>query len=363
MHEDRTPMAPCSQQAGASVTAADNIWQAPQALYDALSPWQGRKAFIVPIADESGRLLGNNGDALLMKVFWHILDRFSVRIADDIRTADVLIVPPSGSLLQMYSYPDLLRKYTADNQDAPMIIFPSSAQFPTRDPSFMFRGRRSKTTWILRERYSFEHLRDFWGDALATVNCELLLDHDVVASHPEFVRGLFSSASNGRPLVGARKDMEQNAAPSDGDAVAERTSTEVMSALKSTVLRRAAAAVPYGRVYTGLARTVRAKLQKEAGALLIARLPDEVQPRFRVDGVIHRDVSSTHQATFDQYLRTIANAGPVATDRLHIALPATILGKDVWLIEGGYHKARGVVERSLSNAPNLHLVVPARSAE
>lgn len=363
MSEDRIPPPHSPSFVGFDTVASDNIWLPPRALYDALGPWRGRRAFVVPIADESGRPLGNNGDELMMKVFRHILDRFEMRMVQEIRAADVLIVPPNGALLQMYSFPDLLRKYTADNQQAPMIIFPSSAQFPTRDPSFIFRGRRSKTTWILREWYSFQHLRDSWGESLAAVNCELLLDHDVVASHSEFVRGLFSGVSSGRPLVGARKDVEQNSAPSEGDAVTERCGTGVMSILKSTVVRRAAVAIPYGRVYTGLARTVRAKLQKEAGARLIARLPDEVQPQFRVNGVIHRDVSSKHQATFDEYLRTIASAGPVATDRLHIALPATILGKDVWLMEGGYHKARGVVERSLSNAPNLHLVVPARPPE
>jgi hypothetical protein len=363
MREDRIAPPHSPLVVGSDTATSDEVWPAPQDLYNALGPWRGRKAFIVPIADKSGRPLGNNGDELMMKVFRHILDRFEMRTVEEIRAADVLIVPPNGALLQMYKFPDLLREYTTDNLHAPMIIFPSSAQFLTRDPSFMFRGRLSRTTWILREQYSFAHLRDLWGESLAAVNCELLLDHDVVASHPEFVRGLFEKVSSGCPLVGARKDVEQNSAPTEGGPEAERFGAGVMSALKSTVVRHAAVAIPYGRFYTGLARTARARLQKEAGARLIARLPAGVQARFRVDSVIHRDVSSKHQATFDEYLRTIASAGVVATDRLHIALPATILGKDVWLIEGGYHKARGVVERSLTHAPNLHLVVPARPAE
>lgn len=360
MNVNNTYRTTCEGQDAVKDTSISSTWQAPKALYRALSPWRGCRAFIVPIADESGQLLGNNGDMLMMKVFWHILDQFSLYITDEIRNADVLIVPPNGALLQMYTFPDLLRKYIAGNDTAPIVIFPSSAHFATRDPSFIFQGRNSKTTWILRERYSFEHLRDMWGDSLSSVNCELLLDHDVVASHPEFVSGLFRHVSNGRPLVGARKDMEQNAVSSDGDAVTEQGYLKILSALKSTMVRRAVKSVPYGRLYTKLVRIVRAKLQKEAGARLIASLPDGVQSQFRVEGVVHRDISSKHQATFDQYLCTIANAGPVATDRLHIALPAAILGKDVWLIEGGYHKARGVVERSLSNVPNLHLVVPER---
>ena len=91
---------------------------------------------------------------------------------------------------------------------------------------------------------------------------------------------------------------------------------------------------------------------------LISRLPVEEQQRFSAPGTTHRDASSKHQATFEQYCRTIATSGPVLTDRLHIALPAAILGKEVFLVEGGYHKARGVIERSLADARNMHLIVP-----
>lgn len=341
---------------------SDRIWPVAYALYDALTPWRGRTAFVVPIADESGRPLGNNGDELMMKVFWHILEQMSVRTVEDIRTADVLFVPPNGALLQMYKFPELLRKYTLHNLDAPMIIFPSSANFSTRDPSFIFKERSSKVTWILREQYSFDHLLEQWGDQLAAAGCELVLDHDVVASHSDFVRRLFGQVSHGRSLVGARKDVERNSASAKVDAPVPSSVSRSLTALKSALIHRAAPAVPYGRFYTGLVRVLRAEAQKEAGAALIERLPENVRPEFRTGGVMHRDVSSKHQMTFDQYLRTIANAGSVATDRLHIALPAAILGKEVWLVEGGYHKARGVVSRSASAVPNLHLVGGTRAA-
>ncbi|MEB2526486.1 hypothetical protein [Kocuria rosea] len=356
MRNDDLNTTSVSASPGPGSKDSDRMWPIAHALYDALTPWRGRKAFVVPIVDESGHPLGNNGDELMMKVFWHILAQAGVNTTEDIQAADVLFVPPNGALLQMYKFPELLQKYTLANLRAPMIIFPSSANFPTKDPSFIFEKRSSEVTWILREQYSFDHLRKQWGDRLADVGCELVLDHDVVASHSDFVRGLFGQVDHGRPLVGARKDVERNSTSPRGAAPHSTDFSRSLTTLKSALMHHVATALPYGRFYTGLVRALRAKAQKEAGAALIKRLPEDIRPEFRSGGVMHRDVSSKHQVTFNQYLRTIANAGPVATDRLHIALPAAILGKDVWLVEGGYHKATGVVNRSASAVPNLRLV-------
>lgn len=328
-------------------------WPTAEALQVELTPWKNKTAYVVPIADESGKSFGNNGDELMMRIFWRILDDAGIRPVDDIRKAEVLLVPPNGALLQMYAFPDLMHKYISENMEAPMVIFPSSASFPTRDPAFIFRGRKSKTTWILREKYSYNHLREVWGDSLASVSCELVLDHDVVASHSEVVRELFGPVSRGRPLVGARKDVERNSVSNESN---QPLKSGVLGTARSVVLRQIAARIPYGRVYTRLARAVRARTQKDAGVALISRIPEECRGRFMGRSVLHRDISSKHQATFGEYLNVIAGAGPVLTDRLHIALPAAILGKDVWLVEGGYHKARGVVERSLPSLANLHLV-------
>ncbi|WP_272027023.1 polysaccharide pyruvyl transferase family protein [Kocuria rosea] len=333
--------------------SSESNWPTAKALQAELAPWRNKTAYIVPIADEFGKTLGNNGDELMMRVFWRILDEAGIRAVDDIRRADVLFVPPNGALLQMYAFPDLMRKYMSENMEAPTVIFPSSANFPTRDPAFLFRERTSKTTWILREKYSYDHLRNEWGESLASVGCELVLDHDVVASHSDVVREMFKSVRRDRPLVGARKDVERN---SGSYELNHRLSSGAFGIARSAALRQISTRVPYGPVYTQLARAVRAKKQKEAGATLISRMPEISRKPFLGRGVLHRDISSKHQATFDEYLSVIAGAGPVLTDRLHIALPAAILGKDVWLVEGGYHKARGVVERSLLSVDNLHLL-------
>lgn len=350
------PSGPCiSAESG---DAIKTLGATASVLYEAIRPWRGKSAYVVPIADKSGKLFGNNGDELLMKVFFHILDQAGIQVTDAIHAADVLFVPPNGALLEMYAFPGLLKKYTAGNVVVPMIIFPSSAHFPTKNPAFIFSERQTKTIWILREKYSYDHLLQTWGDKLSAAGCELLLDHDVVASHGEFVRQLFGPVKSGRPLVGARKDVERDA----GSGPARRASFS-SDAKSSGLMRRSVVSAfierfPYGWFYTRLVRLVRAKAQRSAGFDLINRLPAEERPKFSVRGTTHRDASSKHQATFKQYRRAIATSGPVLTDRLHIALPAAILGKEVFLVEGGYHKARGVIERSLADSRNMHLIVP-----
>lgn len=65
-----------------------------------------------------------------------------------------------------------------------------------------------------------------------------------------------------------------------------------------------------------------------------------------------RDISVTANS-FDDWIDTVANAKVVFTDRLHVAILATILDKRVYWYETSYHKSRGVYEYSLSENDKL----------
>jgi exopolysaccharide biosynthesis predicted pyruvyltransferase EpsI len=60
--------------------------------------------------------------------------------------------------------------------------------------------------------------------------------------------------------------------------------------------------------------------------------------------------------SFDEYCALVRGASVVVTDRLHVAIPAALLGTPVELMDSGYHKLRGVYERSLADLPHVHLV-------
>lgn len=61
-------------------------------------------------------------------------------------------------------------------------------------------------------------------------------------------------------------------------------------------------------------------------------------------------------ATLEEYLSAINEASSIYTDRLHIAIAGSILGKKVYLYSNTYWKNRGVYEYSLVKYPNTKFV-------
>lgn len=46
----------------------------------------------------------------------------------------------------------------------------------------------------------------------------------------------------------------------------------------------------------------------------------------------------------------------VVTDRLHVAIMAHLVGREVWMLDNDYGKLSGVYQQSLANAPDVHLL-------
>lgn len=65
-----------------------------------------------------------------------------------------------------------------------------------------------------------------------------------------------------------------------------------------------------------------------------------------------QDISTTANG-LDDWVNIAAKAKTVYTDRLHVAILATILNKPLYWYEASYHKSRGVYEYSLSKKDNL----------
>ncbi|HEY0248644.1 MAG TPA: polysaccharide pyruvyl transferase family protein [Gryllotalpicola sp.] len=323
-----------------------------------LAVYRGHRAWIVPMTSADGTTaLGNNGDRIMHEVFHRILARFDIVVVGSAAEADFLAVPPNGALLEVYQFPELLAERIRGAEAKPLVIFPSSTLFPHRDPAFMFRGRTAPTLWITRERYSSEHLRTMWSGSLADAGVTVVLDHDVVASGHEFVPGLVGgNGGGGGLLVAGRKDKE--AADLRGVAGTPRLAAPrpPASAARQT-LAAAKRLVPYGPWYTAAARFARRRQLTAAADALLASLPEGLRdelagiPRGRAV-----DLSAVQYATYREYLATLRRADAVVTNRLHVALPAAILGKRVVLVEAGYHKLQGVYEQSLSALPNVELV-------
>jgi hypothetical protein len=314
-----------------------------------LEPLRGSRAWLVPMTGRSGKMLGNNGDALMHAVFRRILDTFGITVTADRESADMVVVPPSGALLESYGFPDLLAERLGGSEHLPLIIFPSSALFPTRDPAFMFAGRDAGTIWMLRERPSLDHLAEKWGGSLGRAGVELVLLHDVVALGHRFVPELIGSPSlNGTLLVAPRADRERTSAINS--KASARSGSGLLGKASAFAQRSAVGRRAIRRVRKRRTDALADQLTSRLGTDLVRSLEQTSRRRMQLD------LSSAQFCSFDEYAKALRSADVVITDRLHVALPAAILGADVYIAEAGYHKLRGVYENSLSKMSNVHLV-------
>lgn len=316
-----------------------------------MAPWRGARARILGTHDRRGRPLGNHGDWLMLQVFQRLLRAYNIEVtAARTPPPDLLVIPPNGSLLDTYQFPSLLKERLARQPDLPLVIFPSSSQFKNMDPALMFGTRRSPTTWMLREAYSFNHLRDQWGESLGNANVTLALGHDVVASGHRFVPEVFAGHANG-PAAGllvARLGAEATVLP---DRI-------VRGSLLRRALINAYLRVPSDRVKIAVRRRVTKSRQQTANARMLDSVGTVVAQRLSSGRLssLPLDISDPQLATLDEYLSEIASATLVVTNRLHVALPSAILGKETFLVDSGYHKLVGVYEQSLVDVPNIQFV-------
>lgn len=310
-----------------------------------LTKWEGARAVVISTADSTGRALGNNGDDLMHAVFYRILEQLGIEIVDT--EPDVVIVPPSGAILEVYAFPTYLAQRLKGYENVPLVIFPSSVFFPDRDPGFMFEGREASTLLFLREDDSRTHLDEQWAASLREAGVEVVLDHDVVASGHAFVPAILGTTTR-RPLkrlVAARIDREASSmrASASRDAAASA----------SSILHAVAARIPYGSLYTSASRYARRARNHAAAERLAARAGVVLEDATCID------ISARQFATFEEYRTILLRAESVITDRLHVALPAAIMGKDVTMVEAGYFKLGGVYRRSLAGVANVRLVSTA----
>jgi exopolysaccharide biosynthesis predicted pyruvyltransferase EpsI len=324
-----------------------------EGLHALLDRFAGAAAYIVPMTNSSGRALGNNGDTLMHRVFDRLLTELSISREWNPDSADILIVPPSGALVEAYAFPDLLADRIRGYESIPLVIFPSSAYFPTVDPSSIFRQRSAETLLILREARSMSHLVNQWGSELENEGVELALDHDVVASGHAYVPDIIDLPIRAkRLLIAARRDRERSASALDISS----------NAPQSTGLRDAVmSVVPYGGIKTAIARRGRAGINNSVARALVESLPPEISAEVQAMDArpLLVDISANQFATFAEYRRAIANASMVVTNRLHVALPSAILGTRVVLVEAGYFKLQGVYDRSLSDLQHVTLINPS----
>lgn len=81
---------------------------------------------------------------------------------------------------------------------------------------------------------------------------------------------------------------------------------------------------------------------------------DIIDLRGSIENVLIGDISC--YVDFDYFVKIVEGAKRVFTDRLHIAIFSTIMGKTTFLYPNCYYKNKGVYEYSLNKYPNIEFI-------
>jgi exopolysaccharide biosynthesis predicted pyruvyltransferase EpsI len=290
------------------------------------------------LADDAGRTFGNNGDRLMLAGMDRVISAAQLRQTNVASEADVLIIPPSGALRDGYSKMQrCLAQVAKSFRGHHVIILPSSVHLEHSRLS-EWLPFQARITIFCRERYSEQHvlashLEGHWADL------DVRLAHDMAFS---WGRTPVRSQMGGRryalqawrhdaealrvhvaflPAAGARRTVGGRARPFLSRSAPDFSKRWIDRRMVSRVGRQRLGGMPVWESWSGR--------------------------------VLSGDVSNSKLYSFDEYLEAISGASIVFTDRLHVAVPAALLGIETHLFDVNYHKVRGVFELSLSDIENV----------
>ena len=260
---------------------------------------------------------GNAGDALISVGFFDLAKQVGLRYTtttdvDEIPTGAFVFVNGGGYLVPEWGGESARRKIeTLIRTAGRLALMPMSV----RGFDDVFQGLPAGTDVFLRERHSFDHVA-----RIAPPGVNVLLDDDTafhvdVASlkRLERIHHSWRSASgkdNVRYLLYRRAKAFSRV--TKGIKAFRRDPESARSASRLTVL---------------------------SDVSLLAFFGGSDESECRYSAALFVDV-------LDGYHR-------VVTDRLHTAVAAALLGKQVTMVEGSYYKLGGVYDQSMSDWPNV----------
>ncbi|MEZ6233637.1 MAG: polysaccharide pyruvyl transferase family protein [Phycisphaerales bacterium] len=314
-----------------------------------LSAWRGAKIYRVPLVDEKGVPVGNNGDRLMLLGTDVVFRDLGLTACDRPEDADLIVFASSGGMLEkMQRIPHLFRTLCAEFPATPMCVLPSSYLWGTRPFRDEIGRRTAPTVLFCREAHSFRHLTNDHG--LAAVDPERIEDAGIgddgigVLLDPDMAFELESE-----PVVTQRRDAAQSTV-----VMVERTDVEHvsvgMNSKKLGLRKKIARHTPpwlkralYPAVNAARA-TRRTTFREQCEAMLREHCPEAVDLKRDI-----ADVSNVNTCPFESFCDRIAAARVVFTTRLHAGIFGAMLGRRTFVFEGSYHKVRGIYELSMAD--------------
>jgi exopolysaccharide biosynthesis predicted pyruvyltransferase EpsI len=280
-------------------------------------------------------LYGNHGDRLLTLAAEALIARAGITPVRTARSAEFILVNGGGGMADGWSGLDRLARYCRSFPAVPLAVLPSSFRFEHSSLSDLCRLRRAELWLWARERPSFDLLR---RQQASGCRFHAGLDHDLAFAlrrHP-LIEELRSVTRPGHVLVVERDDWEgptgrtRPLAPPGLGFIPESVRNRVRRALVAPLRRRQDRTSGFCRTALAYARQ---RHPKAAG------LPP-----------VTADISLAETCDFAAFLRHVAGAAVIVTTRLHVAILGQLLEIPTYLVEGRYHKYRGVFAYSMQGA-------------
>jgi len=276
-------------------------------------------------------LHGNHGDRLLSLAAQSLLESAAFTLAPNPQSADFILINGGGSMAEGWFGLERLARYSSAFPGHPLAVLPSSFYLPRTNIADVI-GERQAPIWLwAREQPSLNLLRD----AGLNDNVHLGLDHDLafsLARHP-LIRELMHTPARNGVLVVERDDWEGPSgrtrpfSPSGLEFIPERFRAMIRKTLLGPGRRR------QDRTSRFCEAAVRFVHQRHA------ETADTVP--------LVADISLAETCTFEDFLKHVAQASVIVTTRLHVAILGHLLQRRTYLVEGSYHKFRGVFEYSM----------------
>lgn len=276
-------------------------------------------------------LEGNNGDQLIGLGMAEVLRKAGLRADRTPRDADLILINGGGAMNDLWpeGAAQVMESLIEAEPNKNIVVGPSSYWFRSLDFPAILRKSSGHITLFCRERRSEEFLRSL--DLPPHVTVMLSQDLAFELRDSEFIREQLSLALDGQVLCAMRKDREGEAG----------------------VLAKVRAPWLPAPIRKPLSR-LRDRLVANRSVDRLSPIFDSISPRPDTNEIVYRDVSASLE--FDDFCREVRNSRAIITNRLHVGVFGSLLGKRVHLLRGAYYKIDGVYEYSLSgnSAVSLH---------
>lgn len=289
-----------------------------------LDSLRGKRVYFDP-------LHGNHGDRLLSLAAQAMIEQAPFTLIDNPQSAEFILLNGGGSMVDGWFGLELIADYSRKYPSHPLAVLPSSFRLESPDLAEIERLRTAPMWLWAREQPSLDLLRALEPGERVTLG----LDHDLAFSLSEHaqIASLRDAPVEDTVLIVERDDWEgptgrrRPFSPPGLDFIPEQLRTVVRKTLLGPIRNKQDRTSPF--------RAAAMRFVKRNCAEGSSLAP------------VASDISLAETCSFEDFLRHVAAARVIVSTRLHVAILGHLLGRETYLVEGSYHKFRGVFEYSM----------------